>query len=147
MLDIPESVFGGFNWFSASSNFARILSKSYERLFSVSATLNSKESYKAEISDIKGALERWRSSIPEIFRPGKSFRMQAFSKTILITVALRVHFLYYNLLIAVTRLEIHIGMDESLSFQAANETLLMDTARSILELTGYIDVGPYMPLW
>ncbi|KAL2012373.1 hypothetical protein VTN00DRAFT_5091 [Thermoascus crustaceus] len=145
--ETPEAVFGDYDWFLSSARFARLLSKAYEMLFSVSATMNSVDLYYAAIDTVSDDLERWRSSIPKEFRPGEPFRPQHFMNPCSMQVALRTHYFYYNAVISFSRLTLHVGAERPGERQAESKKKLMNAARLIIELTRYIDPEAYTPIW
>ncbi|KAF2179589.1 hypothetical protein K469DRAFT_730588 [Zopfia rhizophila CBS 207.26] len=147
---VPEThvaVFGELDWLLTYVRFSRLLSKAYESLFSVSATLNSQQTYFEAIDGLRDDLERWRSSIPDDFQPGKPFRPHSLLQPSSTLVALRIHYSYYNVLIVLSRLTVHIsGQDESQRQSESMKTLL-NAARSILDLTKHADLESYTPIW
>ncbi|OCK79907.1 hypothetical protein K432DRAFT_382648 [Lepidopterella palustris CBS 459.81] len=149
----PQATFGDFDWFLAFSRHARLLSRVYTSLFSISVAANPISYYIATIDQLTDELERWRMSIPETFRPGEPFRAHTLPWPLSSTIALRVHFLYYNLVLALCRASLHIGAEgaaEDISKstrQFESKKLLVKTSRSILELTPYIEVESYTPVW
>ncbi|KAL1999955.1 hypothetical protein VTN02DRAFT_3740 [Thermoascus thermophilus] len=145
--ETPEAVFGDYDWFLSSARFARLVSKAYEMLFSVSATMNSVDLYYAAIDTVSEDLERWRSSIPKEFRPGEPFRPQHFMNPCSMQVALRTHYFYYNAVISFSRLTLHVGAERPGERQAESKKNLMNSARLIIELTRYIDPEAYTPIW
>ncbi|OJZ82293.1 hypothetical protein ASPFODRAFT_64327 [Aspergillus luchuensis CBS 106.47] len=153
--DVPESVFEGHNWFLSAISFGRILSLAYTSLFSVSAAIQPPESYYAAIQNIEARLERWRSALPEQYRPGmlsqshkphvvpyfsSSFHQPSFKM-----VVLQTKFSYYGLIIALARLEIYIGRQNQSPSQEKARRLLMDTARAVVEESKNIDIAAYTP--
>lgn len=66
-------------------------------------------------------------------------------------VGLWTHYLYNSFLLVLSRAVVHLSSaDESIvSIEQQTETkkAIMDTSRSILELTTFIDVEPFAPLW
>lgn len=153
--DVPESVFEGHNWFLSAISFGRILSLAYTSLFSVSAAIQPPESYYAAIQNIEARLERWRSALPEQYRPGllsqshkphvvpyfsSSFHQPSFKM-----VVLQTKFSYYGLIIALARLEIYIGRQDQSPSQEKTRRLLMDTARAVVEESKNIDIAAYTP--
>lgn len=140
-------MFGDYDWFLSFARFSRILSKAYEMLFSVSATMNSVDVYYAAIDTVSDDLERWRMSIPKEFRPGEPFRPQHFMNPCAMEVALKTHYLYYNAVFSFSRLTLHVGAERSDERQAKSKRDLMNAARVVIELTRYIDPEAYTPIW
>ncbi|KAE8322652.1 hypothetical protein BDV39DRAFT_196558 [Aspergillus sergii] len=144
---IPESVFGDYNWLTASAGLARFLSRAYESLYSISATWNTEESYYRKIDTMNSLLERWRQSIPMIFRPGEPFRAQSFHGSCETFIALQTHFYYHNACIALCRLTLHLGRHSDGPRQVAARKAIMLAARSIIELLRHIDMEAYTPVY
>ncbi|KAI9927059.1 hypothetical protein MW887_003441 [Aspergillus wentii] len=144
---VPESIFGDFNWLLASVGLARLLSRAYQTLFSITATWNTEASYYAKIDNMNDLLERWRQSIPLVFRPGEPFRAQSFHSSCETYIALRTHFFYYDARIALCRLTLHLGRNDDGPRQVSCKKVIMQTSRSIIELLRYIDMEPYTPVF
>ncbi|PYH69236.1 Zn(II)2Cys6 transcription factor [Aspergillus vadensis CBS 113365] len=155
--DVPESVFEGHNWFLSAISFGRILSLAYTSLFSVSAAIQPPESYYAAIQNIEARLERWRSALPEHYRPGRLSQSHkphvapcsssSFIQPSFKTVVLQTKFSYYGLIIALARLKVYIGRQDQSPSQEKNRRLLMDTARAVVEESKNIDIAAYTPLF
>ncbi|KAL1982398.1 hypothetical protein VTN96DRAFT_1368 [Rasamsonia emersonii] len=145
--EIPEAVFGGFDWFLSSARFSRLVSRAYDMLFSVSARMRSPDQYFAAIDRVDADLERWRNSIPEGFRPGEPFRPQNCKTASSMLITLRSHFFYYGVVVALCRLTLHVGAGSSSPRLEEAKKRLMHTARHVIENTRYIDAEPYTPIW
>ncbi|KAH8645936.1 fungal-specific transcription factor domain-containing protein [Tricladium varicosporioides] len=145
--ETPDAVFQGFDWFFTMARFSRLISRAYEVLFSISATLDSTELSYAAIDSINDDLERWRKSIPEGFRPGDSFQLKHFLDHSSTTVALRVHYHYYSLVIALSRMSLHVDAETPSCRKSKSKNTLMNAARVIIELTRYIDTEAHAPIW
>lgn len=143
---VPEATFGEYNWLFATASFARLLSRAYESLFSISATLNTQESYYEKLDVITDLLERWRLSIPLAFRPGEPFHVRSFKSSCETLVALRTHFYYHDASISLCRLTLHVGKSQDGLRQIESRTKLMRSARSIIELLRHVDIEPYTPV-
>jgi hypothetical protein len=142
--DVPESKIYGVDFFVMLLRGARILSKAYQMLFSVSATLKSAEQYFVAIDSVKGDMDRWRNTIPVKYRPGMPFNVGNTWSTFMF---LRIHYVYHSLIISLCRLELHIASEQQSPRIARTTKLLMDAARTCIQLTTYIDLKPYTPLW
>jgi hypothetical protein len=140
--DTPEANMQGINLFLIIVRGSRILSKSYQTLFSVSATMNSAEQYLKAIDSVRNDMDRWVSSIPDRFRPGLPFRNENSNFALL-----RLHFVYHALAMALSRLELHVGAQKRGQRMENARKQLMDTARTVVKLTTYIDLKPYTPMW
>ncbi|KAF5855708.1 hypothetical protein ETB97_008578 [Aspergillus alliaceus] len=149
--DVPESVFGDYNWFLSAIGFGRILSQAYTSLFSVSAAIQPTEAYHIAIKEIEARLERWRMAVPIDFRPGMPLQEQnvpassSFSEPSLKMIVLQTSFSYYGLIIALARLKIHIGRQSHSQQQETSKRLLMDTARAIVEESKNVNVAAHTP--
>jgi hypothetical protein len=137
---------GEFNWFLSTIRFSRILSQAYASLFSVSATMNSLESYYSAINQIEGRLERWRVAIPETFRPGLHPQFATFSDPATKMPAIYTHFRYYSLVIALARLTLYLSANESSPRTEENKRTLMRAARMVIELIQFVDTAPHTPI-
>ncbi|KAF2179550.1 hypothetical protein K469DRAFT_595365, partial [Zopfia rhizophila CBS 207.26] len=145
--DAHEAVFGDFDWFLTMVRFSRLISKAYEMLFSVSATLIPAESCHAATDTVNNDLECWRKSIPEAFRPGDPFQPTNFADHSSMAVALRTHYHYYSVVIALSRLSLHVDAETLSRRQSESTKALMNAARATIELTRYIDTEAYAPVW
>ncbi|KAN0096609.1 Fungal specific transcription factor domain containing protein [Hyaloscypha variabilis] len=143
----PDAVFQDFDWFITMARFSRLLSRAYEVLFSISATLNSTEMCHAAIDIVNNDLESWRNSIPKRFRPGEPFQSEYFSEQSSMAVALRTHYHYYSVVIALSRISLHGDAGSTSQRQSKSKEALLNAARVIIELTRYIDTGDHHPVW
>ncbi|GME58263.1 Fungal specific transcription factor domain containing protein [Neofusicoccum parvum] len=139
----------GLDWLVTFSRYGRLVSQIYENLFAINATGKSATAYYSIIDELSANLEAWRASIPEPFRPGAEFRARAFRGPPATTLAIFVQYLYYSVLLALSRATLHVAATsvEHAARHQEGKRLLMRTARSILELTKYIEVETYTPVW
>ncbi|GME36869.1 Fungal specific transcription factor domain containing protein [Neofusicoccum parvum] len=139
----------GLDWLVTFSRYSRLVSQIYENLFAINATGKSATAYYSIIDELSANLEAWRASIPEPFRPGAEFRARAFRGPPATTLAIFVQYLYYSVLLALSRATLHVAATsvEHAARHQEGKRLLMRTARSILELTKYIEVETYTPVW
>ncbi len=145
--ETPEAVFQGFDWFLAMARFSRLISRAYEMLFSISATLNSTELSHAAIDTVNDDLECWRKSIPEGFRPGDPFRPTHFCDHSSLAVGLRIQYHYYSIVIALSRISLHVDANNASYRTSKSKKALMNAARVVIELTTYIDTEAHAPIW
>lgn len=136
-----------FDMFVLALRLARLHSKAYERLFSVSANLNSTYAYEINIDSMKAELEAWRCSVPEEARPGSPVSGPRIAEG-----CLRLHYAYYNLSIALGRLALYVGRkatktEEQKARMKMAEKDLQESSRAVAHLTLCIDIRPYTPLW
>ncbi|KAH7318101.1 fungal-specific transcription factor domain-containing protein [Stachybotrys elegans] len=142
----PEAEFEGFNWFVAFIRLARIVSIVYTSLFSVSASLRAPEHCQATMDQVHDMLEKWRKSLPVAFRPGDAADFPSSASNVVRLVAVKMHFRYYQLIIALDRLTLFLNRENGPRQQASKQRLML-TARAIIELTGHIQVQPHVPLF
>lgn len=141
---IPESIFGDFDWFLTCIRFARLYSRAFSELFSISATRNSKSSHLSKIIEIENLLEQQRLAIPINFRPEEKVRLPAFSKPNEILFALRIRCHYHELQIALHRLKLHVTRNQITQSDRMMRSM-MNSARSVAELTRLISIEPPTP--
>lgn len=145
---VSDSRFGDLDWFLAYARFARLLSKAHETLFSVTATLKTRDAYYHAVDSVQAELDAWKRSLPLDFQAGQPLRRHGMQRPAHVTVALRTRLAYYNLSIILARLTLHIGGgSEQTARQAASVQALLDAARAILDLTRHIEQEAYTPLW
>jgi len=125
----------------------------YNSLFSLSVSSNSIGYFMSTIKQLQEELEEWRMALPISIRPGEQFRAHALPGPLSTTIALQVHLLYYNLVLSLCRasLQINTGAPREDSAKptrhAESKKMLVKASCAILELTPYIDVAPYTPVW
>ncbi|EHK22926.1 uncharacterized protein TRIVIDRAFT_4969, partial [Trichoderma virens Gv29-8] len=141
----PESVVNGYNWFVASIRISRIFSITYDSFFSVTASAQSAESLLPAVSNIQKLLDDWRQSIPPAYRPHESLQRSVLADLGIREIAIRTHFYYFHLVIALERMKLHLSSDR----QTTDDSLrtLLRAARTVVELTRFIDVEPYTPVF
>jgi hypothetical protein len=142
----PDAL-GGAEWLKIYARLGRLQSRAYEYLFSATATLNSQDMYCEAIELVRQELEQLRTSIPEHLRPGNPFKPRIFTEPSTSAIGLRIHFAYYNTLIALSRVGLHISTGDSSQLQFRSITDLLRAARSILDLTRHVEMEPYTPTW
>lgn len=84
--------------------------------------------------------------MPLDYRPGKPIRerLMRFPHTLHATIEL--HFLYYTLQIALSRLILQVMPDHASEARKSNQRVLVETARSIVDATKCISLEPSTPL-
>lgn len=142
---VTVSTMGGYNWFLSSIRLSRILSVAYETLFSVSASTRPAASQLAAVQNVRTSLEKWRMLVPVDYRP-----LEPLNSTNLVDpktkrIALSTQYYYYHLVIALERLSIRLGSDQGTSPEECH-TRLVRAAKTVIELTRFIDVEPYTPI-
>ncbi|KAK5049452.1 hypothetical protein LTR84_004381 [Exophiala bonariae] len=144
---LSDSTLDGFDWLRYWAQYSRILSRAYDSLFSISATLNSNEQYFSHVDHIKQDLQSWKDSIPERLRPGSSLRQHRSRDPHIQELAFRISFAYYNLQICIARLVLHICLDQRSLRRSESKRCLLTAARSIIESSPYIPIDPITPVW
>jgi hypothetical protein len=135
----------GLDWIRTAAIFARILSKAYVRAFSINATLKSREELFREIDCLRTEADSWLRSLPEKFQPSQEFRSFRFNKPGMLMIALRIHFMYYGLIVSLCRLTLHLSDCPSPRHSEAKAALLL-TARAVAGLMHHIPHEPYTPM-
>ncbi|KAK1974243.1 fungal-specific transcription factor domain-containing protein [Colletotrichum cereale] len=149
---VPEATIGEFNWFLQLVRLARLFSRAYTSLFSVGVSGNSNPYYLDVLNQMDAELEAWQASLPDNgFRPGGSVRPQAVSGTLARAFALLMHYLYYSLLLTLSRTTLAYltkSEDADVASRRCSKMKTISTAsRCILELTAMIEVEPYTITW
>lgn len=145
---VPESIFGDYDWFLTHARYARLVSRIYSTIFSLSAAGNSSSYYLDRIHHLLEELESWKTSIPESYRPGEPLQARLMPGPVAVSVALHTQYYYYNALMTLSRTALYLGDGpKEMGLQLRMKRLLIDTACSILELTKYIEVASYTSLW
>ncbi|PLB48515.1 hypothetical protein P170DRAFT_511072 [Aspergillus steynii IBT 23096] len=145
---VPESIFGDYDWFLTHARYARLVSRIYSTIFSLSAAGNSSSYYLDRIQHLLEELESWKTSIPESYRPGEPLQARLMPGPVAVSVALHTQYYYYNALMTLSRTALYLGDGpKEMGLQLRMKRLLIDTACSILELTKYIEVASYTSLW
>ncbi|KAE8402330.1 hypothetical protein BDV37DRAFT_252650 [Aspergillus pseudonomiae] len=144
---IEEAIFEDFDWFFTSIKFARLYSRIFTELFSITATKNSRTTYLSTISEFEELLEQQCQAIPPRFRPGVKLRPQAFSHPCGLNAALRVHYHYHELKIALHRLKLHVTRDQIAPRPSSDMAGIMNSARAVIEITRVIQQEPSTPFF
>lgn len=145
--NIPEATFDGFDWFRAICRLSRLLSRIQSSLFTTSSTLSPLASTRTAIDDFHRDLETWRQSITDRFRPERFPQTFFGTDSTTMAVKLRIRYHYYSALIALARVQINASQGESSQHRSDGVKHLIDASSAIIDLTRYIDVEPYMPIW
>lgn len=139
------STMGEYKWFLSSIRLSRILSVAYETLFSVSASTRPAALQLAAVQNVRTSLEKWRMIVPVDYRP-----LEPLSSTNMVDpktkrIALSTQYYYYHLVIALERLSIRLVSDQGTSPEECH-IRLVQAAKTVIELTRFIDVEPYTPI-
>ncbi|RHZ57996.1 uncharacterized protein CDV56_105302 [Aspergillus thermomutatus] len=145
---IKESTFEDYDWFFSFLKFARIQSKIHSSLFTVSPVPKQSVAHSAAIPNLRKEVEAWRMSIPLRFRPGEPLKPRMLPEPLAIQVALLTHYYYLNAVLTLSWALLHGGNDTlSIREQLELKKELMRTARTVIELTAFIEVSPSTPVW
>ncbi|KAF3392675.1 hypothetical protein F1880_008625 [Penicillium rolfsii] len=142
---VSESIFEDYNWFLASIRISRMFSIAYDNLFSVTASTQPAASLLQAVDRIEKSLEDWRQLIPPIYRPGEVQQRSILANIRMKEIVIRTHFYYFHFVIAIERMKLHLTPQR----HKADESLrtLLKAAKTIVELTSFIDVEPYTPVF
>ncbi|KAG6355169.1 hypothetical protein INS49_004250 [Diaporthe citri] len=143
---VTSSSTGEYNWFLSSIRLARILSVAYETLFSVSASTCPAASQLMALHNVRTSPEKWRMLVPVEFRPPEPLNSTRLVDPRTKHIALSTQYYYYHLVIAVKRLSLRLGSDQGVLPQECH-TRLMQAAKTVIELTRFIDVEPNTPIF
>ncbi|OQU99397.1 hypothetical protein CLAIMM_05033 [Cladophialophora immunda] len=146
---LPEPILDstdGIDWQQIQVGFCRILSYSYNQLFACGMPSRSEDFYSTEIDQIRCRLQHWVASVPERFRPGTVIRSRNFTKPHHNYALLQVHFLYYSLQIALSRLLVHVYADRRCAPVAESKLTLMNSARAIIETLQFVPPEASLPM-
>lgn len=141
--NVPESTFGEYNW--SSRRFGRVLSVAYEQMLSITASTRDTQILLSAISRVRGMLEGWRQSVPVDFRPKEQLNKQRLTDPRTKQIALSTQLYYFHLVVDLERMSLQLDADGGQRQQESRKDLLQ-AARTVIELTRYIDVEPYTPV-
>lgn len=123
-----------------------MISRIYERLFSVKARSLPKESRRTEATRAFEELENWKNSAPEDFRPGQPIRSHRLGKPQAVALAVQIHFYYYNVRIALSRISmLALALDPE--NQMHYKLTLTESARAVIDLVHLIHLEPFVLPW
>lgn len=134
-----------FDWTLATIRISRLLSRIYAALYSVSVRDRPKSYHIVTLYSLKAELEAWAETIPITLQPGQPIRPHTTQTPQMIDICLRLHYLYHGTMLHLYRTAIQLEAESTTHSDVVTGT--MHTARTVLELTKYIDVQPYTPLW
>lgn len=142
---VTASATGEYNWFLSSIRLARILSIAYESLFSVSASTCPAASQLTALHNVRTSLEKWRMLVPVEFRPLEPLNSTRLVDPKTKKIALSTQYYYYHLVIAIERLSLRLGSEQGVHPEECHSRLVQ-AAKTVIELTRFIDVEPYTPI-
>lgn len=144
--DTPLPQAKGLPWLRLLSEYSKILSRTYENLFSVNARHLSKKSIHAASDRVFEELESWRLSIPEEFRPGLPMRTHKLGSPMTTFLAIQLHFYYYNVRIGALRVVMQTCSDDTERYLSYREALA-ETAEGIADLVHLIPLEAFVSPW
>jgi hypothetical protein len=133
-----------FDWTRASIRISRLLSRIYASLISVSVRDRPKTYYNTTIHNLKSELSAWAKTIPTELRPGQPVRPYT-QTTQMIDIGIRLHYLYHGTMMHLDRTALQL--EEEPKARSDLVQGIMGTARTVLELTRFIEIQPYTPIW
>ncbi|KAL4903559.1 fungal-specific transcription factor domain-containing protein [Aspergillus multicolor] len=142
--------FSDHDWLTSFLRFARLASKIHSRLLAITSVPRPWAIRCAAITKLQAELEAWRLSIPARFRPGEPLRPRLLLEPHAVAIALRTQYYYHSACLTLTWTLLHCEnepTDANTTHPLTLKTELMQTARSVLELTSYIEISPSTPLW
>jgi hypothetical protein len=123
-----------------------MISRIYERLFSVRARSLPKETRQIEATRAFEELENWKSSAPEDVRPGLPIRSHRLGKPQTVALAVQIHFYYHNVRIALSRISI-IALALNDEERMRYKLTLTESARAVIDLVHLIHLEPFIVSW
>ncbi|RAH80018.1 hypothetical protein BO86DRAFT_317138, partial [Aspergillus japonicus CBS 114.51] len=145
--DVLESSFGDYDWFFCFIKYGRLVSKVHQSLFNVSAVSQPLHTYNSTVNSLRSELETWRLAIPARFRPGEVPKPRLLREPLALKIALLTHYLYFHALLTLSWTILHVGTARvAAAQQDVLKRELLRTARSVLELTAFIEVAPSTPV-
>ncbi|KAF2021679.1 hypothetical protein BU24DRAFT_417317 [Aaosphaeria arxii CBS 175.79] len=134
-----------FDFSLASVRMSRLLSRVYSSIYSVSARGRTQRYYLDVVRRLKSELENWRASIPLNLQPGQPIRPHCIPTTLAMNICVKLHLLYYTTMLHLNR--VLLQLEDQPTNESEAVASVMRTARSILDVTQFIEVQPYTPLW
>lgn len=146
--DVQESTFGDYDWGFSFLQYARLVSKIHSGLFTISSVNQPAAEYNSKVQGFLTELETWRISAPGRFRAGEPLKPRLLREPLAQTIALMTNYLYFHALLTLSWTLLHFSAIKLEPMRQLDlKRGLMRTARSVLELTKFIEVAPYTPVW
>ncbi|KAK1149842.1 hypothetical protein N8T08_003398 [Aspergillus melleus] len=146
--DTSAWAFSDYDWFFSFVRYARLVSRIQSQLLSITSVTHPEATCYSTVKSLHAELGNWRSSIPVRFRPGEPIRPRQLPEPRAIAIALRTHYYYHYASLTLTWSLVHSGNNGlDTNEQLEVKTELMQTARSVLELTSFIEISPSTPVW
>ncbi|KAI1486758.1 hypothetical protein F5X96DRAFT_214616 [Biscogniauxia mediterranea] len=146
---VPESVYDGYDWFLSRARYSRILSRAQTHLLSAGVTGKPKTYYLSTIDQLDRELENWRMSIPANMRPGNTTPIRHIQTCLFRSICVWTHLLYDSFKLSLCRARLQLAAAVrglvSPSSHAESTQIMLETSRSALELTAFIEVEPSTP--
>ncbi|EHA28163.1 hypothetical protein ASPNIDRAFT_43524 [Aspergillus niger ATCC 1015] len=143
----PDTVPGQLDWLLTTARLGRLMSRTYECLFSVSAVQMHTGARIAAIDSMSRELEAWNRTLPEPYQPGDSIRFSKSKNPCAQDMALQIRFIYYALVMSMCRLRIHLMVDQPSETNQETKRQLMEAARAVIYHTRYIEHEAHVPVW
>ncbi|GKZ30704.1 hypothetical protein AbraIFM66950_009998 [Aspergillus brasiliensis] len=145
--ECPQAAPGQLDWLLTTARLGRLMSRTYECLFSVSAVQMHTGARLAAIDSMSRELEAWHSTLPEPYQPRNPIRFSKGKNPCAEDMALQIRFIYYALVMSMCRLRIHLTVDQSSETDQEAKRQLMETARAVIYHTRYIEHEAHVPVW
>ncbi|KAI0599589.1 hypothetical protein F4775DRAFT_118046 [Biscogniauxia sp. FL1348] len=146
---VPESVCDGYDWFLSRARYSRILSRAQTHLLSAGVTGKPKTYYLSTIDQLDRELENWCMSIPANIRPGNTTPIRRIQNCLFRSICVWTHLLYASFKLSLCRARLQLAAAVrglvSPSSHAESTQIMLETSRSALELTAFIEVEPSTP--
>ena len=133
-------------WLRLISEYSQTLSQVYEELFSAKARRQKKEITATIVDRIFQLVETWKLSIPEDFRPGLPVRPHRMGSLMTTSLAVQLHFFYYNIRVAVLRASAQSCSDDTEKITSYRQALV-DCAKGIADLVHLVPLEPFVSTW
>ncbi|GLA98363.1 hypothetical protein AtubIFM57143_006304 [Aspergillus tubingensis] len=143
----PETAPGQLDWLLTTARLGRLMSRTYECLFSVSAVQMHTAARIAAVDSMSRELEAWIQTLPEPYQPGTPLRFSKGKSPCAQDMALQIRFIYYALVMSMCRLRIHLTVDQPNETNQETKRQLMETARAVIYHTRYIEHEAHVPAW
>ncbi|KAL2848369.1 hypothetical protein BJY01DRAFT_211920 [Aspergillus pseudoustus] len=140
--------FNDYDWLFSFVRYSRLASKIHSQLMTITSVPQPWAARYRAVRYLQSELEAWRYSIPPRFRPGEPLRPRMLHEPHSVSIALRAHYYYHYAHMTLTWTLLHCesdGLDATQGMELKTE--LMQIARSVLELTSYIEISPATPVW
>ncbi|OJZ83099.1 hypothetical protein ASPFODRAFT_141751 [Aspergillus luchuensis CBS 106.47] len=142
-----ETAPGELDWLLTTARLGRLMSRTYECLFSVSAVQMHTAARIAAVDSMSRELEAWIQTLPEPYQPRTPLRFSKGKSPSAQDMGLQIRFIYYALVMSMCRLRIHLTSDQANETNQETKRQLMETARAVIYHTRYVEHEAHVPAW